>query len=125
MQGPPEPQFFDRSPICTLALAQWLGHPVSSALDQEIQRLRRDRIYSFEVFFAESLGFIEQSTSWRMSLADARRFGELHEQVYLAHGYEMIRVGPVWARRKPQQASQTTSHFSWPWPRVNATLLNI
>jgi predicted ATPase len=36
-------QFYDRSPICTLALAEWLGHPVSDALRFEIARIRHER----------------------------------------------------------------------------------
>ena len=36
-------QFYDRSPICTLALAEWLGHLVSDALRFEIARIRHER----------------------------------------------------------------------------------
>src|SRR5450631_2874897 len=34
-------QFYDRSPICTLALAQWLRLPVSEVLQLEIARMLR------------------------------------------------------------------------------------
>jgi predicted ATPase len=51
-------QFYDRSPICTLALAEWLGHPVSDALRFEIARIRSERVYRPEVFFVRSLGFM-------------------------------------------------------------------
>jgi len=36
-------QSYDRSPICTLALADYLGHPVSDALIAEIDRIGRTR----------------------------------------------------------------------------------
>ena len=51
-------QFYDRSPICTLALAQWLGHPVSDTVRSEIARICRERVYRPEVFFVRSLGFM-------------------------------------------------------------------
>ena len=35
-------QFYDRSPICTLALAEWLGYPVSDALRFEIARIHSE-----------------------------------------------------------------------------------
>jgi len=43
--------FYDRSPVCTLVLANWLRHPVSDALLFEIDRIRREKVYRPEVFF--------------------------------------------------------------------------
>lgn len=85
-------QFYDRSPICTLALSNWLGHPVSNALRAEIERMRCERIYRSEVFFVRSLGFLTPTAARRISLDDSIRFGELHERAYLAHGFKLIHI---------------------------------
>jgi predicted ATPase len=90
-------QFYDRSPICTLALAEWLGHPVSDAVRFEIARIRSERVYRPEVFFVRSLGFVTPTEARRISLADSIRFGELHERTYLAQGFKLIYIdsGPL------------------------------
>jgi len=93
-------QFYDRSPICTLALAEWLGYRVSEALRFEIARIRRERVYRPEVFFVRSLGFMTPTEARRISLADSIRFGELHERVYLAHGFQLIHIDSAPAGRR-------------------------
>jgi predicted ATPase len=85
-------QFYDRSPICTLVLAEWLGHPVSDTVRFEIARIRSERIYRPEVFFVRSLGFMTATEARRISLTDSFRFGDLHEAAYLAHGFKLIYV---------------------------------
>ncbi len=88
-------QLYDRSPICTLALASWLGHPISDDLKREIDRMLREQIYRPEIFFVESLGFITPTEARRIDLADSIRFGQLHEQTYAAYGFRIIRVNPA------------------------------
>jgi predicted ATPase len=88
-------QFYDRSPICTLALAQWLRLPVSEVLQLEIARMLREEVYRREVFFLRSLGFMTATEVRRISLAESMRFGELHEELYLAHGFQLIYVEPA------------------------------
>jgi predicted ATPase len=73
-------QLYDRSPICTVALANWLGHPIPDGLNREIECMLREQIYRTEVFFVESLGFVTPTESRRIDLADSIRFGELHQQ---------------------------------------------
>jgi predicted ATPase len=85
-------QFYDRSPICTLALAEWLGHPVSDAVRFEVARIRSESVYRPEVFFVRSLGFVTPTEARRISLADSLRFGDLHERTYLAHGFKLIHI---------------------------------
>ena len=92
LRNSPRIQFYDRSPICTLALAVWLGHPVSDAVRFEIARICDERVYRPEVFFIRSLGFVTPTEARRISLADSLRFGELHERVYLAHGFKLIQI---------------------------------
>ena len=88
-------QFYDRSPICTLVLAQWLGHPVSNVRRCEIDRIRGERVYQPVVFFVRTLGFVTPTEIRRISLADSIRFGELHEEAYLAHGFKLVYVEPA------------------------------
>ena len=85
-------QFYDRSPICTLALAEWLAYPVSEALQIEIARIRSERLYRPEVFFIQSLGFVTPTEARRINLTDSILFGELHQRVYLEHGFKLIRI---------------------------------
>lgn len=93
-------QFYDRSPICTLALANWLGHPASEALRREIERIQREEVYRPEVFFVRSLGFVTATEARRMSLADSIRFGELHEETYRVHGFKLAYIDPAPARER-------------------------
>jgi predicted ATPase len=93
-------QFYDRSPICTLALANWLGHPVSDALRFEIERIRRERVYRCEVFFVRSLGFVTPTEARRISHADSIRFGGLHEEVYLALGFKLVYIDSATALQR-------------------------
>ena len=51
LPGPAAPVFFDRSPVCTLALSRYLGFAVSSLLAGEIERIVADRVYEPAVFF--------------------------------------------------------------------------
>lgn len=46
----------DRSPLCTVALAQYLGHPVTPLLAGEVARMIREQIYEQPVFLLCPLG---------------------------------------------------------------------
>jgi predicted ATPase len=83
-------QFFDRSPLCTYALSRWLGYPISTALADEIERIRAEHIYEKPVFFIENLGFCEPTTARRISFEDSLRFEKVHEDVYREFGYESV-----------------------------------
>jgi predicted ATPase len=94
-------QIFDRSPVCTLALTRFLGFQVSELLASELERIEREAIYERRVFLVESLGFVARTAARRISVEDARRFGEVHEAVYRELGYELVRIAP--APRTPGQ----------------------
>ncbi len=85
---------FDRSPICTLALARHLGFSPSQALQMELSRIEREGVYERRVFFIESLGFMVNTEVRRIGLAEAMRFGELHEVAYREWGYELVHIAP-------------------------------
>jgi predicted ATPase len=85
-------QVFDRSPICTLALAQYLGRPVTPILAKEVDRVVAERIYQPRVFFVHLLGFITPTAARRITLAQSVRFERFHEQAYRDHGFELVNI---------------------------------
>jgi predicted ATPase len=94
--------FHDRSPICTLALAQYLAFPVSEALAQALADIEADRFYARRVFFLRNLGFIVNTDARQISFEDTLRFEQAHEAVYRRLGYELvfIEAGGVEARAR-------------------------
>jgi predicted ATPase len=104
-------QFYDRSPICTLVLAEWLGHPVSDALHFEIARIRSERVYRPEVFFVRSLGFVTPTEVRRIGLADSIRFGDLHERAYLDHGFKLIYIDSATAAQRAESIKRYAEGF--------------
>ena len=84
--------FFDRSPVCTLALARFLGTPVPVALRAEVDRMISEQTYERRVFFVRLLGFLTPTAVRRISLDGARAFEAAHEDVYRELGFELIDV---------------------------------
>ena len=85
-------QVYDRSPICTLALAEFLGAPVPSVLAEEVRRIEVEGIYERQVIFIETLGFVTPTEVRRISYEDALRFERLHEETYRRRGYDCVRI---------------------------------
>ncbi|WP_189937077.1 ATP/GTP-binding protein [Streptomyces sulfonofaciens] len=85
-------QVFDRSPVCTYALAGYLGLGVSRALATEIERITSEGIYERQVFFIRNLGFCEPTSARRISFQQSLVFEGVHEQSYREFGYELIDV---------------------------------
>ncbi|MBO0871564.1 MAG: AAA family ATPase [Micromonosporaceae bacterium] len=85
-------QIFDRSPVCTLALAQQLGHPVTPLLAGQIERILAEQIYQPQVFFVQLLGFITPTAARRITLAESVRFERTHRRAYTERGFELIDV---------------------------------
>jgi predicted ATPase len=89
---PRRPVFFDRSPVCTLALARFLGREVPPALADELHRVTAGRIYAPAVFFVRSLGFVTPTAVRRIGLADSLAFEKMHEQAYRELGFTLVDV---------------------------------
>lgn len=87
-------QFHDRSAFCTEALATFLGHPPTDLLRMEIDELRGGGFYERRVFFVRLMGFVEPTAARRIGLEEARRFQDVHESVYRAHGFEPVFLEP-------------------------------
>jgi predicted ATPase len=89
---PDELVFFDRSPICTWALSEFLGREPSEALKAEVARVEREAIYERRVFFVRNLGFVAPTEARRITFEDTLRFEVVHAEVYRQFGYELIDV---------------------------------
>ena len=87
--------FFDRSPVCTLALSHWLGRAPTRLLTEEIDRLLRDNVYEKAVFFVRNLGRIEATSARRINFDDALRFERVHEQTYRDLGFQLVDLPPA------------------------------
>ena len=87
--------FFDRSPVCTLALSRYLGYPNSALLTEEVDRLLRCGSYSSTVFFVRSLGFVTPTAARRISVADSLVFEQVHERTYRDLGFRVVDVPPA------------------------------
>lgn len=91
-RGPVE--FYDRSPVCTLALAQYAGFEPSRALSAELDRVIAQEIYQRQVFFVRPIGFIEPTAARRISYEDSLRFEQIHEAIYARLNFRLIDVSP-------------------------------
>ena len=89
-----EVQFHDRSAVCTAALADFLGYPLSRSLSCELLRIEREDIFQKRVFFVRSLGFIKATEARRISYEEAQRFEGMHEKAYCERGFEIVPIEP-------------------------------
>lgn len=87
--------FFDRSPICALALARFLGHPVSPLLRAELDRIAAEGVYRREVFLVRGLGFVTPTAARRIGPAEALAFERVHEETYRECGYALVAIDPA------------------------------
>lgn len=104
-------QFFDRSPICTYALAKYLNFKHSKVLLDEIQRIEKENIYHKQVFFIENLGFIEQTNARKISFNEALEFEELHKNIYRDFNYEIINIKPNKIENRCDEIIKMTGSF--------------
>jgi len=85
-------QVFDRSPLCTLALAHYLDLTASQGLLDEVDRVTTGQVYMRTVFFVEWIGFLTPTEIRQIDEAGTVRFAEIHRQVYADHGFELVDV---------------------------------
>ena len=93
-QAPDAVQFHDRSVVCTAALADFLGYPLSGRLSRELLRIEREDIYQKRVFLVRSLGFIKATEARRISYEEAQRFEKTHEKAYRERGFDIVPIEP-------------------------------
>ena len=70
--------FYDRSPVCTYALATHLNFQPSTNLIQEIERIKKYNSYDKKVFFIDNLGFIENTDARQISFEESLEFEKIH-----------------------------------------------
>jgi predicted ATPase len=87
-------QFYDRSPLCTYALAVFLNFPISKTLAEEMARIEKAQIYQKQVFFIENLGHCEPTAARKITFEDSLKFEKVHEETYRSFGYECIKIAP-------------------------------
>lgn len=94
------PVFFDRSPVCTLALSRHLGFRTSDLLAREVDRVVADRVYEPAVFLLRNQGFVVPTAARRISFEDSLAFERVHEQTYHDLGFHLVEVpaGPLTER---------------------------
>jgi predicted ATPase len=102
-------QFFDRSPICTYALAVFLNFPISTTLAAEMARIEKAQIYQKQVFFIENLGFCEPSAARKITFEDSLEFEKVHEETYRSFGYECIKIAPQDLSARVEQITRYVS----------------
>jgi predicted ATPase len=87
--------FFDRSPVCTLALSRYLGLTPTPLLTQEVERAKD--LYQPTVFFVRNQGFVEPTAARRISFAESLEFERVHERTYRELGFDLVEVpaGPL------------------------------
>ncbi|MEV1244929.1 AAA family ATPase [Nonomuraea sp. NPDC049750] len=91
---PGEVQIYDRSPVCTYALAVYLGHSVSPALTRELERIEAEQIYEKKVFFVQNLGFVTPTDARLITFEESLRFEQVHQDAYASLGYECVLIAP-------------------------------
>lgn len=84
---------FDRSPICTLALALYGGGPVTRLLAAVVDRVVREGTYQRRVFLVQLLGFVTPTAARRISFAQSVRFERFQVQGPTAHRNARHRPG--------------------------------
>ena len=84
--------FYDRSPICTYALAIYLGFEPSHKLISEIERIHKYHVYEKHVFFLENLGFITNTDARQISFEESLIFEKIHREVYAQFDYECVDI---------------------------------
>ena len=85
-------QVFDRSPVCTLALARHLGRDVTPRLAAELARIERDRTYERRVLYVEWLGFLTPTPVRRIDVEQTLDFDRIHRLTYTELGYDLVDV---------------------------------
>ncbi|SRR6266516_827064 len=85
-------QVHDRSAVCTLALARYLGQPIPPVLEQEVAWATGDGSFDRRVFFVRLLGFVERTAVRRISYADSQAFERIHEDSYRRLGFDLVDV---------------------------------
>src|SRR4051812_31350852 len=81
--------FFDRSPVCTLALCRYADLPVPEGLLEAIDG------YQQVAFLVRNLGFVEPTAARRITFEQSIGFERIHEDTYRELGFQLVEVPPA------------------------------
>ena len=89
--------FFDRSPVCTLALSRYLGFVPSLCSLARLTACDPSGSYEKTVFFIRNQGFVQATAARRISFADSLAFERVHEETYRDLGFRLVDIpaGPL------------------------------
>ena len=107
---PSDPQWYDRSPVCTLALSRYLGYPPSASLLEGLAGIERERIYQRQVFFIEHLGFCQPSSARKITFEESLVFEHIHEATYLSLGHDLLKIAPAALAERVQHIMEWTRY---------------
>ena len=82
----------DRSVVCTLALARYLGLPAPDSLRAALDRVEAEGRYERRVLLVRPVGRVRRSVARRISYEDSLRFERVHVSTYRDLGYELVDV---------------------------------
>jgi predicted ATPase len=108
--SPDELQWYDRSPMCTLALSRYLRYPASPSLLEEIEGIEREGIYQRRVFFIEHLGFCLPTEARKITFEESLVFEKIHEETYTSLGYDLIKIAPDALSERVHRIMEWTSY---------------
>jgi predicted ATPase len=104
-------QVHDRSAVCTLALARYLGHPVPPLLAAELDRICRAGFFDRRVFLVRPIGFLRPTEIRRISYQESLEFERVHQAEYRRLGFDLVDVP---AGTVPERAAAIDAHIrSW------------
>jgi predicted ATPase len=103
--------FYDRSPVCTLALSRHLGFPASPVLAREVDKVMAEGTYEKTAFLIRNQGFIQPTAARRISYEDSLAFEKIHEQTYLDLGFHLIEVPAAELPARATLIQQTVEHL--------------
>ena len=103
--------FYDRSPWCTVALAEYLNQSLVPETLCDIQSMVEEGLYNHHVFFFESLGKIESTAARQISYEEAQRFGHLHKAAYNRYNFTLIYVPVFTPQERAAFITRTIATF--------------
>ena len=92
---PDEIQFHDRCAVCTAALADYLGYPLTPVLSAELESIQNDCLFQKRVFFVRNLGFVTPTAARRITFEETLHFEKIHEETYRRFGFDLVYVEPA------------------------------
>ncbi|MGC4894306.1 AAA family ATPase [Micromonospora sp. DT31] len=108
--------FYDRSPVCTLALCLDLSLAAPPALFDEVARMTTEHRYERTVFFIRNQGFVEATAARRIGFEESLVFERVHELTYREAGFVLVDV-PAASLPARVAATRRAASRALPWPK--------